>query len=118
VSELTKPPRAKQLATEDGWLVPDGTLYPCPLRGHGQLACDLGYRYLNGFSYDPRLCHLSNGRWLRMPDSQPTQAQLDTIWDWCQQHGQHLPRWIEHAAGGLKAKPAKDWTGGLHKRKR
>lgn len=93
-----KPPRAEQLNTESGWLVPDGTLYPCQLRGHGQLACDLGYRHLNGFSHDPRLCHLTGGRWLKMPDSQPTQAQLTTIWEWCQHHGRNLPFWVRHAA--------------------
>jgi hypothetical protein len=99
-SHLPKLPRAEQLAATNGWLTPDGVLYPCDYGSHGKTCRQLGYRFLNGFTFDPRLCHLSQSKWLRMSSAQPTQEQLTTIWEWCHHHHRRMPHWIEHAAQG------------------
>lgn len=101
-----KPTHNDQLAAMDGWLTPDGVIYPCDPRGHGEKAVELGYAYVNGFRFDPRLIHLSDGRWLPpQKGAQPTQAQLDKIWDWCHHRAMSLPRWIRHAGESKTPRP-------------
>ena len=102
------PPPEPDLAlkTDTGWLLPDGKLYACSYRGHEALAFRLGVESYNVFFGVPGWLHLEDGTW-RMPNAlrhegmQPTvvtQAQIDTIFDWCRVHGKDLPDWFGKVA--------------------
>lgn len=95
------------LKTDTGWLLPDGKLYACRYREHERLAWQLGAgdRYHMFFGV-PGWLHLEDGTWrvpnaLRHEGVEPTvvtQAQIDTIFDWCQVHEKELPDWLGRVA--------------------
>jgi hypothetical protein len=92
------------LDAEDGWLSPDGKLYPCGMEQHNSLQYDLeehlGVEDLEKAGW----IKLSGGKiyatgqkigWYLDDETNnpPTQSQLNTIFDWCQMHHEDLPWW-------------------------
>lgn len=68
---------------DNGWLAPDGKLYPCAYQGHIALAEHLGLRGTQ--IEDDGWIKLQNGNWLYpfyLKKHGVTQAQLDTLFDW------------------------------------
>lgn len=86
------PPHDPTLRTTTGWLSPTGKLYPCEYFEHDYTARSLGFRQtLRGDNGG--FVKLQIGEWLQ-PYGDLTQAQIDTIFDWCQVHGQKIPLWM------------------------
>lgn len=82
-------------ALSNGWLDPNGKMYPCDWYGHCELADDicgeLGVR-----SQDPST-YLEKKGWLHLTSSlwhvtKPlTQPQIDYVMKWCQSKGKKFP---------------------------
>ncbi len=83
-----KPEPDKLEGRATGWLSPDGTFYGCPRSVHVALGEALGEYFGIGSSANLELAgwgHISSiGFHLRTDDRarEPTQAQLDALWDW------------------------------------
>lgn len=92
------------ITATSGWLSPDGFLYPCEWGGHEELARQLGLIYAPLHGVRDWL-HLNDGMW-RDPamwdDANTpvsiTQAQVDTIYEWCLAHDARVPAWFHKAA--------------------
>lgn len=79
----------------NGWLDPEGKLYPCPPKQHDPLIVYLGFR----FEYeaeDAGWCKLSNLRWLlgrRHGNRGLTTPQKRTLEQWHWTNGFPMPDW-------------------------
>lgn len=109
--ELTRPRQApvwdRELHSLNGWITPDGKFYGCGFMGHIGLAADMGTTEgeierswvkvqdpQDPLALIPReggLCFMG------VHDRTITQAQYDTMFAWCQKHGQKLPADLEIA---------------------
>jgi len=86
-------------------LSPEGTLYPCPFAMHSDLAWILDEMF--GWGYHDPSKELSIRGWYKLTidlsgvynwvpiDGQPTQPQIDTIFDWCKENRAKLPRFLK-----------------------
>lgn len=88
-------PHDEKLEASNGLLSPKGLLYSCSFWGHDDLAEVLGFKSCWA-SEKAGFIHLSSydDVW-REPEVAPTQAQLDTIFNWSEKHGKKLPYWWE-----------------------
>lgn len=81
---------------DNGWLSPDGKLYPCEYQGHIALAENLG---LEGTDIeDAGWIKLQDGGWLYpfyLRSQGVTQAQLDTLFDWHRANKINMKPWMK-----------------------
>lgn len=100
-----------------GWLAPDGRLYGCDYAHHFALAIDL-IRKIRGLSPEDWIDEISCDRprqaddvlyklgYMQLQDGtcgydwwphdgKPTQAQLNTIYEWVDYHESFVPDWIK-----------------------
>lgn len=108
--EAVTPPPPPQpdptLSVLNAWIDPKGTFYPCPAYGkHQEIAAAFG---------DKTSLQLEKEGWIKIQNSkegwgaeglsfedvvwdidyQPTQAQIDTVFGWCQKHNRKFPNRI------------------------
>lgn len=103
------PPPEPTLDTQDGWLSPEGKLYPCAYSGHNDLAERLGWDHVREKAGWVRLSSFEGGvHWMPVQVHEPgglgapprpqeyrglesaTEEQKATIVDWCMLHGREL----------------------------
>lgn len=92
-AESPSPPKPKRsITTATGWLSPGGKFYPCAYGCHHEVAFRLGYR-------EPMLeklgwVKLQNGNffWDFTTHFEPTQRQIDLVFDYCRENHLPLPR--------------------------
>jgi len=100
-------PKPGDISKEDnGWILPDGTFYPCGFMGHGQLACDLGVQddkagtalgwVRVGFSQWTCTRSVVQG------NQEPTQSQINKVDAYCEVNDMELPTWAGGKGSGFK----------------
>jgi len=84
----------EKLISPTGYLLPDGKLYPCPHYGHIALAEALGKTQHE--AEKAGWIKLQQG-WFMPPfeSIEPTQAQLDTMFEWSRKQGVPIPEWTK-----------------------
>lgn len=83
------------LMANTGLLSPKGVLYPCRYGGHSSLTIRLiGYDSVGDYT-KYNFLHLEEMYWGVPYIQEPTQDQIDTIFDWCQKHAVSMPHWLE-----------------------
>ncbi len=104
------------LKYDNGWLSPEGKLYGCCFAKHVELSYEIirkrfGEDYFEDSDYLCPSIFLENQGWLKLHDGRLayggpgfipagytiTQAQLDTIFDWCKRHKVKMPVWVKKA---------------------
>jgi hypothetical protein len=89
-----------ELLGMNGWIFPDGKFYSCGFMGHIKLADALGATEGKlerdcvkvQDSLEPKAIIPRTGDdFPHIPDGGITQAQYDTMHDWCQKHDRELP---------------------------
>lgn len=89
-----------------GWIAPNGDFYGCQRKGHSYLADCLWDQFYakDVLKQENSEYNIEQKGWLKVTDScvdgellllcekDLTQAQLDTVFDWCQKHGKNLPK--------------------------
>lgn len=93
--DLSNPRADALLQAETGYLLPDGKLYPCPYYGHIKLADALGKSQEE--AEREGWIKLQKGNWYETEDGKLTQAQFDTITDWCRRKKRRIPDWVKEA---------------------
>ncbi|HFB07047.1 MAG TPA: hypothetical protein ENJ92_01240 [Chloroflexi bacterium] len=83
---------SRKIDNSDGWLSPEGKFYACGWMEHINLADRLGYssRRLEKMGW----IKLSANRFFA-GESKASQAQINLIWDFCQEYDRPLPWWLE-----------------------
>lgn len=99
LERMPKPKPESSLKSEDGWIIPDGKFYPCRYMEHIWLADKIAG--VEEKDAEKRgWIKISNaigmGLHIYKGDREPTQRQLNTLFDWCEKHKHPLPAW----AGG------------------
>ena len=102
-----KPKKGDIKKNDNGWLLPDGSFYPCGFMGHGQLACDLG---VDSDKAAEKLgwvrCGMSDMSGIRSVmierGREATQAQINKVDLYCTQFGMELPEWAGGKGSGFK----------------
>lgn len=91
------------LDTANGLLAPTGVLFACEWGKHRRLAERLG---CEEYSYEIyNFIHLQDAYFDR-PNFKVSQAQLDTIFDWCVKFDKKLPNWAtNHSAKSDSERP-------------
>lgn len=95
-AEPPTPPRPERsITTDTGWLAPDGKYYPCDYGQHDVWAYRLGFeeeRQLEKLGW----VKVQRGSFYRnlLGRGEPTQRQVDMVFDYCQKTGEKLPYWI------------------------
>lgn len=86
------------LDTNNGWLSPDGNLYPCDKFQHnnlqGSLERNFGIPNLEKNWIKLLKFDLQSPMFLECYDK-PTQAQINTMFDFCEKHKIQFPDWID-----------------------
>jgi len=94
----------RNITGPDGWLSPEGLFYPCAHYGHITLA------YLLGFDPRPQdigqitRFEIEQAGWVKVSADEfyrwstldPTQCQLDMIFDYCMVNKVALPPWMKN----------------------
>jgi hypothetical protein len=92
------------LQCDNGWLSPEGELYPCTFATHLRLA-EIIEKMIGGI-FDHR--YMEKIGWIKLSITQagwyqwlpenanPTQTQIDTIYDWCRLRGAVLPPFLNN----------------------
>jgi hypothetical protein len=90
------------LDATQGWLSPDGELYPCRTEGHNELQVLLERTFgiadlekAGWMHLQPTRRFKTSERWLLSEGSEPTQRQMDAIFDWCLKHDDELPAFLK-----------------------
>jgi hypothetical protein len=86
---LDPPLRDQECLSMNGWLAPDGTLYPCGYKTHDLLCRVLGFAHESGIE-QAGFCKLTNLEWLVSARYCPrtlTDAQWATIERWYARNG-------------------------------
>lgn len=98
LSERPAPKPDSTVSADDGWITPDGKFYPCGYMEHVWLADKLGKEEREAEKAGwVKISHGLEGKlYIHKGEREPTQKQLDTLFDWCQKHKVVLPDW----AGG------------------
>jgi len=88
----SKPVVRDEITGTSGWLTPEGKFYPCAWMEH--------IRTVDALGFDER--QVEKLGWIKIestngaiaPEKEPTQAQINAIWDWCQREGRECPYWM------------------------
>jgi hypothetical protein len=93
-SKRPDPIEDKELKSESGWITEDGRFFGCAYMEHDAIAQDMGFevkdvesrwiRISKGFGSVGRSPFMHQG-------IQPSQRQLDVLFDWCQKHNETFP---------------------------
>ena len=92
----------------NGWLAPDGTLYPCPNENHNTLQYNIQHHlniediedqgWIKLASIMATNHHSSKSLWFFIEDAHKrgkvTQSQQDTLFDWCMEHKIKYPAFM------------------------
>lgn len=101
--------RPPTLDTTNGWLSPEGDLYPCLAIEHNNLQVALeratgikdlevaGWiKLMDSSTTSAMFMMLRAGKdWWHMAERNATQAQKNTIAEWSDKHGYEIPEWID-----------------------
>lgn len=79
------------ITARTGLLAPSGEFFPCIFSGHAQLARE-NLSVPHGMYEYYNFIHVTAGL-VSEPLDPPTQAQIDTLFDWCRLHNITLPSW-------------------------
>ena len=96
-SAKRKPEPDKHLRSENGWIAPNGNFYPCGPAQHEELAEILGQDSKTIEKTHVRVSKNILSDWrssISWAGRRLTQRQKDTIWDWCEKHGEECPKWV------------------------
>jgi hypothetical protein len=92
------------LHCNNGWLSPEGELYPCLFAGHTRLGQTLekmhgakffDHRYMEKLGWIKLSTSLAGWYQWIPEDATPTQAQIDTIYEWCKVNKAKLPTFLK-----------------------
>lgn len=94
-----KPVADPTLSADMAWILPDGKFYPClTAQEHAWLASrfQLTEGEAEAMGWIKITKDLFNATHIFKGAKNPTQAQINTVFDWCHKHSKELPSW----AGG------------------
>jgi len=99
-----KPEEDKELKALNGWLDPEGRLWPCAYGCHVESAADLGSDehklekegWIKIQNHEEGVSTFLTADVIVEDESKPvTQSQFDAVWEWCQKHKRPFPKWLK-----------------------
>lgn len=85
------PEYGREISGPNGWLLPDGKFYPCGFQGHIETAYRLGYEEREA----EKLGWIKiSSQVIQASEIDPSQKQIDLIFDYCQKLGKGMPYWM------------------------
>lgn len=82
------------LRSENGWLAPGGSFYPCALAGHSKVIREI-IDSTEEEAFNTGWIRLEDGGWFTMyPERPVTFVQYGVLKDWHVVHEQTMPDWI------------------------